>query len=151
MTTLPWPAVETICRKLAHRSFADTPALGHDDLVQEALIAVWRASGGENGTDADPPLVWTIARRQMIDAVRVERRHRAVPLPDTLATPPIDHDTRLDLAAALAALPPLDALCVRESGGYGGAVALAARLGVSKGRVMQRRARGLARLRGLVA
>jgi RNA polymerase sigma-70 factor, ECF subfamily len=128
------------------------------DAVQDALLSAHRSAARFRGDSAVTTWLHRIVVNACLDRIRRRQAHPTVPLPDGShgddgpggvepAAPASDHDTALDVRAALAALPPDQraALVLVDVQGY--AVAEAAQiLGVAEGTVKSRCARGRARM-----
>jgi RNA polymerase sigma-70 factor (ECF subfamily) len=132
------------------------------DAVQDALLSAYRAAGRFRGDAAVTTWLHRIVVNACLDRVRRRQAHPTVPLPDGSrdrdggrhgargvepATPPVDHDTALEVREALTRLPVEQraALVLVDLQGYSVAE-VAQILGVAEGTVKSRCARGRARL-----
>ncbi len=127
-----------------------------DDLAQDAFVAAWRAIGGYRGEGGFAAWVRKIAARLYVRRARRDARY------DWMAEPPEPEalglaeqaraDLRLDLDAALQALPPVQRLCVSLCHGADLTQAEAAEaLGLPLGTVKSHVKRGLEKLKLLLA
>lgn len=121
------------------------------DALQDALVSAFRAAGGYRGDAAVTTWLHRIVVNACLDRLRRRRRHPTVPLPE--AEPADSHDdhaateVRLDVQAALAALPEHQRVALSLVDMQGLSVAEAARvLDVAEGTVKSRCARGRAAL-----
>jgi RNA polymerase sigma-70 factor, ECF subfamily len=135
------------------------------DALQDALLSAYRAAAGFRGDAAVTTWLHRIVVNACLDRVRRRQVRRTVPLPEqdgqpdrprlevaVTADPTGDLDTRLDVAAALATLPPDQraALVLVDLQGF--SVDDAAHiLDIPTGTVKSRCARGRARLLPLLA
>lgn len=135
------------------------------DAVQDALVSAYRAAEGFRGDSAITTWLHRIVVNACLDRARRKNIRKTVPLPDqqddeekggrdvaVAEDPTNDSDLSMDIAAALATLPPDQraALVLVDLQGY--PVDEAGRiLGVPTGTVKSRCARGRARLVPLLA
>lgn len=97
---------------LATRLRRALPVDAVEDVLQETFVAVWRGARRYQPEGRAEAWLWGIARRQA--ALWVRRHVYLQPPPEPPAEPLVESDeadeaaTRLDLAAALAALGPAD-------------------------------------------
>ena len=90
-------------RRLAFRLLGDRDRM--DDALQEAYVRAFRALPRFAGDAALGTWLYRIVYNACLDELRRGRRRREVVLDDAAAAREDDVDARLDLAAALAALP----------------------------------------------
>jgi len=128
------------------------------DAVQDALLAAHRNAARFRGESAVTTWLHRIVVNACLDRIRRRQAHPTVPLPDGSrsddrpagvepAAPVQDHDTRLVVRAALAALPADQRAAIVLVDVQGYPVAEAAEiLGVAEGTIKSRCARGRARM-----
>jgi RNA polymerase sigma-70 factor (ECF subfamily) len=90
-------------RRLAFRLLGDRDRM--DDALQEAYVRAFRALPRFKGDAALGTWLYRIVYNACLDELRRGRRRREAVLDDAAAAAEDDVDARLDLAAALAALP----------------------------------------------
>ena len=138
------------CERRIRQAARRFPAHLREDLCQEARLAVWQAQA------VDPPLVYTVAYRAMVDAQRQWTHDPRYATPHTVkqwhpltvdpagAPDPADEAAARDLARRYAALPTRQRLAAAAV--HGEARRLADLWGVSESRVAQLRRQAFAAL-----
>jgi RNA polymerase sigma-70 factor (ECF subfamily) len=92
-------------RRLAFRLLGSSERM--DDVLQEAYVRAFRALPGFRGSSSLETWLYRIVYNACIDDLRRRREHETLDEWDVrLAAAPVETDERLDLAAALASLPP---------------------------------------------
>ena len=141
-----YPRVYAVCRRLAGND-ADAA-----DAAQEALIAISRGLKRFDGRSSFTTWSYRVATNACLDELRRRQRRSAGSLPDQLHDGPADPvgeriSTRLDLDAALAALPEefRVAVVLRDQAGLN-YDEISQVLSIPPGTVRSRIARGRARL-----
>ncbi len=133
------------------------------DALQEAMLSAHRSAARFRGDSAVTTWLHRIVVNACVDRLRRRAAHRTVPLPGSEdvederprrhepATPPIDHDTAMDVRQALAQLPYEQRVCLVLVDIEGHSVAeVAQMLSVAEGTVKSRCSRGRARLATLL-
>jgi RNA polymerase sigma-70 factor (ECF subfamily) len=121
------------------------------DALQEALISAFRAAGSYRGDAAVTTWLHRVVVNACLDRIRRGKARPTVPLPETDVPSRRDEhavtETRLDVTAALAALPEHQRAALVLVDMHDMPVAEAARvLGVAEGTIKSRCARGRAAL-----
>ncbi len=125
------------------------------DAVQDALISAYRAAGSFRGDSAVTTWLHRVVVNASLDRIRRRTSRPTVPLPDDVLDTVSDAapdaagrvETALDVAAALATLPPEQRAALVLVDMQGWSVEEAARiLGVAPGTIKSRCARGRAKL-----
>jgi RNA polymerase sigma-70 factor (ECF subfamily) len=92
-------------RRLAFRLLGDTGRM--DDVLQDAYIRAFRALPRFRGDSALETWLYRIVYNACVDDLRRRKEHETLEEWDELlASAPVETEDRLDLAAALASLPP---------------------------------------------
>lgn len=76
-----YEAVASVLRSAVRSICPPWLASGADDLVQEALVKMWRMGVlGEGGTGVPSSYVWRVAHSVLVDEIRRRRRRHEVPM-----------------------------------------------------------------------
>lgn len=119
----PWPDAERIARTVVRRHLhIRVAAFDADDVIQDVMLRLWRASPHEDGVHAHPSVVGRIAYRQLIDSLRtahvIADHDRAIrPVVDSIDAPEFWDRTEVhapDTAAVMDAVDLVGALPERE-------------------------------------
>jgi RNA polymerase sigma-70 factor (ECF subfamily) len=131
-------------RALAFRLLGDRDAM--DDVLHDAYAKAFRGVARFRGESAASTWLYRIVYNGCLDELR--RRRSAEQLPDDARAPSEDVDLRLDLARALATLPPEEraAVLLVDAGGFDYSTASRI-LGIPSGTLASRLNRARADLR----